>query len=95
MPRPSLFPAEPSPARQPALTHGADRVPAAEDLDLLRDFTRSFLQAVGLTVLSAATASEALILLKNEPAPDDLIFTDPHMPGMDGNTPCSRLGLPG
>lgn len=74
----------PCPGNEPRLARGTGRVLVVDDLDLLRDFTRSFLQAAGLTVLVAGSGPEALQVLENSPEPVDLLFTDYSMPGMNG-----------
>jgi CheY-like chemotaxis protein len=81
--------AQEAPAAQPApaqrgINHGAGRVLVVEDMDLLRDFTCSFLQTAGMTVLVAADAREAIAILESEKSPPDLLFTDFAMPGMNG-----------
>src|SRR5262249_45292083 len=60
------------------------RVLVVDDVDLLRDFTRSFLQAAGFTVIVASGGAEALKILENEIEPIKLLFTDYSMPGMNG-----------
>jgi two-component system cell cycle sensor histidine kinase/response regulator CckA len=69
--------------RQP-LAHGTGRVLVVDDLDLLRDFTKNFLEAAGLTVLVAARGDEALSALEQAQEPVDILFTDYSMPGMNG-----------
>lgn len=55
-----------------------------EDESLLRLDTAEELAAAGFAVLEAATADEALLVLENG-APVDLVFSDVQMPGsMDG-----------
>jgi PAS domain S-box-containing protein len=73
----------PEQQRQP-LAHGTGRVLVVDDLDLLRDFTRNFLEAAGLTVLVASQGAEALEILEQTAEPVDILFTDYSMPGMDG-----------
>jgi PAS domain S-box-containing protein len=68
----------------PPLAHGTGRVLIVDDLDLLRDFTRNFLETAGLTVLVASQGSEALTVLEETPEPVDILFTDYSMPGMNG-----------
>jgi CheY-like chemotaxis protein len=63
---------------------GSGRVLVVDDLDLLRDFTKNFLQAAGLTVLVASNGQEALKVLSETTEPVDLLFTDFSMPGMNG-----------
>jgi two-component system cell cycle sensor histidine kinase/response regulator CckA len=73
----------PEQSHQP-LACGSGRVLVVDDLDLLRDFTKNFLEAAGLTVLVASHASEALKVLEQTPEPVDILFTDYSMPGMNG-----------
>jgi CheY-like chemotaxis protein len=67
-----------------ALPCGKGRVLVVDDLDLLRDFAKSFLETTGLTVLVAASGREALQLLEKENGAVDILFTDYSMPGMNG-----------
>jgi len=72
---------------QPAdhvLPSGKGRVLVVDDLDLLRDFAKSFLETTGLTVLVASSGREALKLLEKENGAVDILFTDYSMPGMNG-----------
>ncbi len=55
-----------------------------DDLDLLRDFAKTFLETTGLTVLVAASGLEALQLLEKENGAVDILFTDYAMPGING-----------
>ncbi|MBC8095884.1 MAG: PAS domain S-box protein [Akkermansiaceae bacterium] len=66
------------------LAQGSGRVLVVDDLDLLRDFTRSFLEAAGFTVSVASSGAEALKVLDETAEPVDLLFTDYSMPGMNG-----------
>ncbi len=72
------------PDEEPRLAQGSGRVLVVDDLDLLRDFTRNFLEAAGFTVLVASGGQEALKVLEDAPEPVDLLFTDYNMPGMNG-----------
>jgi PAS domain S-box-containing protein len=67
-----------------ALPCGKGRVLVVDDLDLLRDFAKSFLETTGLTVLVASSGREALQLLEKENGTVDILFTDYSMPGMNG-----------
>lgn len=71
-------------ANQQPLARGVGRVLVVDDLDLVRDFTRSFLESTGLTVVVAADASQALQILERVDGQIDLLFTDYNMPGMNG-----------
>jgi PAS domain S-box-containing protein len=66
------------------LARGAGRVLVVDDLDLLRDFTKNFLETAGFTVLVASLGAEALKVLEETPEPVDILFTDYSMPGMNG-----------
>jgi two-component system cell cycle sensor histidine kinase/response regulator CckA len=65
------------------LVQGSGRVLVVDDVDLLRDLARTFLQLTGLTVLVASGGQQALKILE-ESAPVDILFTDYNMPGMNG-----------
>ena len=67
-----------------ALPCGTGRVLVVDDLDLLRDFAKSFLETTGMTVLVAASGREALQVLEKENGAVDILFTDYSMPGMNG-----------
>ena len=66
------------------LPHGKGKVLVVDDLDLLRDFAKTFLEATGLTVSVAASGREALQLLEKVNGAVDILFTDYAMPGMNG-----------
>ena len=66
------------------LARGAGRVLVVDDLDLVRDFTRNFLESTGLTVLVAADAQQAVQMLEKLEGQVELLFTDYNMPGMSG-----------
>ena len=69
---------------QSELTRGEGRVLVVDDVDLLREFTKAFLETTGLTVLLAGSGAEAVQVLESAPEPVDLILTDYNMPGMNG-----------
>jgi PAS domain S-box-containing protein len=71
-------------AEPPELARGSGRVLVVDDVDLLREFTKAFLETAGLTVLLAGSGLEAVQVLEKETEPVDLIFTDYNMPGMNG-----------
>ncbi len=66
------------------LPHGKGRVLVVDDLDLLRDFAKTFLETTGLSVLVASSGHEALRVLEKEKGAVDILFTDYAMPGMNG-----------
>ena len=55
-----------------------------DDVDLLRDLARTFLEMAGLTVLVASSGQQALKIMEETPEPLDIVFTDYNMPGMNG-----------
>ncbi|MFQ6017148.1 MAG: CHASE domain-containing protein [Kiloniellaceae bacterium] len=55
-----------------------------EDDDALRDLTRSTLEGLGYTVLTAGTGPEALEVDADHDGPIDLLLSDVAMPGMGG-----------
>jgi two-component system, cell cycle sensor histidine kinase and response regulator CckA len=76
-----------TPVAKPAqleLTRGTGRVLVVDDVDLLREFTKAFLETAGLTVLLAGSGLEAVKVLETETEPVDLVLTDYNMPGMNG-----------
>jgi CheY-like chemotaxis protein len=68
----------------PPITKGTGRILVVDDLDLVRDFTQSFLASAGYEVFVASQAEEALAILARENGNVDLMFTDFNMPGMSG-----------
>ncbi len=66
------------------LRQGSGRVLVVDDVDLLRDLARTFLELAGLTVLVASGGRQALEVLEAATEPVDLLFTDYHMAGMNG-----------
>jgi two-component system cell cycle response regulator len=77
---PSVTPATPEAASQPARTRATILV--VDDSPLNRDLMHSILEPFGYTVIAAAGVSEAIALAR-ERAPD-LIVSDLHMPGRSG-----------
>jgi two-component system cell cycle sensor histidine kinase/response regulator CckA len=73
-----------TPSAEQALPSGQGRVLVVDDLDLLREFAKTFLETTGLTVLVAASGREALDVLEKERGAVDILFTDYAMPGMNG-----------
>ena len=71
-------------AALPPLGQSSGRIMVVDDLDLVRDITKSFLNAAGFAVVVAANGFQALDLLKAEGAAVNLLFTDYDMPGMNG-----------
>ncbi len=73
-----------SPPARKKLRRGSGRVLVVDDLDLVRDFARTFLEASGYTVQLAASGEEALEILGREEKPMDLVLTDFNMTGITG-----------
>ncbi len=80
--REHITPADEQPKMVLAQGHG--RVLVVDDVDLLRDFARNFLEMAGFTVLTADSGQEALQLLEHAAEPVDIILTDYNMPAMNG-----------
>jgi two-component system cell cycle sensor histidine kinase/response regulator CckA len=55
-----------------------------EDLDSLRKMIRGFLESLGIEVLEASNAAEAIRTASSHPGTIDLLLTDIEMPGMSG-----------
>jgi two-component system cell cycle sensor histidine kinase/response regulator CckA len=66
------------------LAQGTGCVLFVDDVDLLRDLARTFLEMSGLTVLVASNGPQALKIMEESTTPVNLIFTDYNMPGMNG-----------
>jgi two-component system cell cycle sensor histidine kinase/response regulator CckA len=66
------------------LVKGSGRLMVVDDLDLVLDFTGTFLRAAGYEVLTATSTEEALEILNSLPEPIDLLFTDYNMSGRNG-----------
>lgn len=73
------------------LVQGSGCVLVVDDMDLLRDFARTFLEQAGLNVLVAGSGDEALQLLDHAHQSVDLVFTDYNMPGMNGAELMERI----
>ena len=73
-----------TPAENGPMLKGTGRVLVVDDLDLVQEFTRTFLTAAGYDVLVASTADEALDVLQSQAEPIDVLFTDYNMPGKSG-----------
>jgi CheY-like chemotaxis protein len=78
---------------QQPLTRCSGRVLVVDDLDLVRDFTRSFLEAAGLTVEVACDGVQAIKVLEKLTDPVDILFTDYNMPGMNGVELIERVAV--
>lgn len=72
----------PSHHRDPA---SLDRVLVVDDMDLVRSTLGRQFEHLGCQVREAASAEEALELLRASPSGWDLVVTDQGMPGMRGD----------
>ena len=81
------------PAGNRKLKRGTGRVLVVDDLDLVREFARTFLEASGYTVQSAASGEEALEILGREEKPMDLVLTDFNMTGITGQQLIREIGV--
>ncbi len=75
---------EPPVAVEPPATRGRGTVLLVEDNEMVRDLTRSMLEGLGYTVLSADSARAALALCANRAQTVDLLLSDVVMPDMRG-----------
>jgi PAS domain S-box-containing protein len=66
------------------LPRGKGRVLVVDDIDLLREFAKTFLETTGLSVFVASSGREALQLLEKEQGAVDILFTDYSMPDING-----------
>ena len=55
-----------------------------DDLDSLRTMLRDFLESMGLRVLQASNAAEAIQIARSHLGKIDLLLSDIEMPGMSG-----------
>ena len=62
-----------------------------EDLDILREMIRDFLESLGIEVLEASNAAEAIHTARSHPGKIDLLLTDVEMPGMSGWESASEI----
>jgi two-component system cell cycle sensor histidine kinase/response regulator CckA len=55
-----------------------------DDLDILRKMIRDFLKSLGIEVLEASNATEAIHTARSHAGTIDLLLTDVEMPGVSG-----------
>lgn len=70
--------------RAPSLNKGHGKILVVDDLDLVLEFTSSFLEKAGYEVVTANGPRAALQKIEESSAPFDLMFTDFNMPDMSG-----------
>jgi CheY-like chemotaxis protein len=64
--------------------HLSKTVLLVDDLDILRKMVRDFLVSLGMQVLEASNAAEAVHTAESDSGKIDLLLTDVEMPGMSG-----------
>ena len=64
-----------------------------DDLGILRKMVRDFLESLGMDVLEASNAAEAIHTAHSYPGPVDLLLTDIEMPRMSGWKLASKLAV--
>jgi PAS domain S-box-containing protein len=84
IPRLTGGPAEPRASAEAAAARGRGTILLVEDDAMVRELTRSMLEALGYTVLPVASARAALALCEDPATTIDLLFTDVVMPDMKG-----------
>jgi PAS domain S-box-containing protein len=75
---------EPPAPSESAAARGRGTILLVEDNEMVRDLTRSMLEALGYTVLSAESARVALSVCENPERRVDLLLSDVVMPDMKG-----------
>jgi PAS domain S-box-containing protein len=85
----------PGPAVKPLVTRtaGTETILLVEDEEGVRNIARRILNMAGYTVLTAGTASDALLICKAHQGQIHLLLTDVVMPHMSGKTLAERLAL--
>lgn len=76
--------AQPASAPGRKLLRGSGRVLVVDDMDLVREFARTFLEAAGYEVEVAVSGEQAMEMLQAMKTPFDLVLTDYNMTGMTG-----------
>ena len=74
----------PCPPPEPVGAGGHGVILVVEDAEMVRSMVRVFLAARGYTVLTAASADEALAVVRTHSGVIDLLLTDVILPGTDG-----------
>jgi two-component system cell cycle sensor histidine kinase/response regulator CckA len=78
-------------ARPENVVRGTERILIVEDEESLRRMAERILRAAGYTTVCASDGPQAIALLRDDPAPIDLLLTDVVMPGMNGHELASRI----
>lgn len=74
--------------------HLSKTVLLVDDLDILRKMVRDFLESLGITVLEASNAAEAIDTARSHRGHIDLLLTDVEMPGMSGWESANKIAGP-
>jgi PAS domain S-box-containing protein len=72
-------------------TNGRETLLLAEDDPMVREVTKTFLQARGYTVLAAEDGEDALLVSRSHEGPIVLLLSDVVMPGMSGPELAERI----
>ncbi|MDX6446944.1 MAG: two-component system, cell cycle sensor histidine kinase and response regulator CckA [Blastocatellia bacterium] len=85
--------ADSKPVSQPGqlIARGSETILLVEDDEMVRDLTRTTLEASGYRVLQATNGVEAILVCQQNPEPIHLLLTDVVMPGMSGRAVADRL----
>jgi len=75
----------------PSDFHLSKTVLLVDDLDILRKMVCDFLQSLGIEILEASNAAEAIHTALSHPGKIDLLLTDVEMPGMSGWESASEI----
>jgi len=91
LPRTTLTPAEATPIHEHVPAGGGPKVLVVDDDDEVRRPTCRVLEVLGWTVVSTASAEEALAAFEGSEETPDLLVTALSLPGMDGMALADRL----
>jgi CheY-like chemotaxis protein len=78
---------------RPQILRGTETVLLAEDEAMVRNLTRTILEAQGYTVLVASDATEALSICHRHHDSIQLLVTDVVMPGMSGRELAAQMAM--
>jgi two-component system cell cycle sensor histidine kinase/response regulator CckA len=75
----------------PRNLHLSKTVLLVDDLDMLRKMVRDFLKSLGMEILEASNAAEAIHAARSYPGTIDLLLTDIDMPRMSGCESANKI----
>ncbi len=86
-------PIDPLPSSVPeSAVGGEENILLVDDNESFRESTEALLRALGYSVTSAASGTEALAAIEDTPQPFDVILSDVVMPGLGGRQLLEQLG---